>query len=79
MYFDLLDGFLSRFEGGITWSARGAGSPSFNSDRLTSFDSGPPIYPNSGEPGMVITWFPELPSAGRSSSPSVAGWLNFAD
>ena len=63
MYFDLLGCSSPRSEGRITWSARGAGSPSFDSDRPAPSDFAPPVSPNSGEPGMVIAWSPELSSA----------------
>ena len=77
MYSDLLGGSSPRYEGGITWSARRAGSPSFDSGRPAPFDSGPPVGPNSGEPGMVIARSPELPSAAGSAS--VVGWLGSTD
>ena len=62
VYFDLLGYPSTRSEGGITWSARGAGSPSFDSDRPAPSGSAPPTSLNSGEPMMVISWSPELPS-----------------
>ena len=77
MYSDLLGGSSPRSEGGITWSAHGARSPLFDSDRPAPSDSSPPVSPNSGEPGMVITRSLELPSAASSSL--VAGWLDLAD